>query len=109
MNPGRRREILSRFADLMLAYDWRPLQVLENGQTWNEATGIALGSHKWLSYYATWADKLTGEVTADNAEDGFIYTLPEPYGVGWRVPTTAIEWRLRISTFPRTQSTGGGS
>jgi aldehyde dehydrogenase (NAD+) len=99
MNPGRRREILSRFAELMRAYDWTALQVLENGQTWSQAAGIALNSYKWVSYYATWADKLVGEVTSDNAEDGFIYTLPEPYGVvamiiTWNAPLLSLAMKL---------------
>ena len=38
-----------------------------------------------------------------------ISAIPVPYGVGCRVPTTAMEGRLNSFASPRTQSTGGGS
>src|ERR1700735_3615443 len=99
MNPARRREILVRFSELVRQFDWTALQVLENGQPWSQAVGIADISYEWLSYYASWADKVVGEVSADNAEDGFIYTLPEPFGVvamiiTWNAPLLSLAMKL---------------
>jgi aldehyde dehydrogenase (NAD+) len=99
MNPARRREILVRFSELVRQFDWTALQVLENGQPWGQAVGIADISYEWLSYYASWADKVVGEVSADNAEDGFIYTLPEPFGVvamiiTWNAPLLSLAMKL---------------
>jgi aldehyde dehydrogenase (NAD+) len=99
VNPVRRREILSLFADLIKKFDWTTLSVLENGQNWSQAVNMTEVAYQWTSYYATWADKLVGEVAADTPEDGFIYTLPEPHGVvamiiTWNAPLMSLAMKL---------------
>lgn len=99
MNPSRRRDILIRFAELIRDQQWTELQVLENGQPWGQAEAMVEHAYLWTSYYATWADKLVGEVTADNDSDGFIYTVPEPYGVvamiiTWNAPLLSLSMKL---------------
>jgi aldehyde dehydrogenase (NAD+) len=98
MDPARRREVLTHFAELIRDYDWTALQVLENGQTWQQATGIGASSYQWTAYYATWADKLVGEVAVDTPTD-FIYTVPEPHGVvamiiTWNAPLLSLAMKL---------------
>jgi aldehyde dehydrogenase (NAD+) len=99
MNPSRRREVLTRFAELVRDFDWVELQVLENGQPFGQASRMADASYNWMAYYASWADKIVGEVATNNDEDGFIYTVPEPHGVvamiiTWNAPLLSLAMKL---------------
>ncbi|MEP6785142.1 MAG: aldehyde dehydrogenase family protein [Sphingomonadales bacterium] len=84
IRPSERRDMLIRLADLIgtRAADFARLISLENG------TPIAISSQhgaiarEWFSYYAGWADKLTGDVSASFVHGrDFAYSLAEPYGV----------------------------
>jgi aldehyde dehydrogenase (NAD+) len=99
MHPAERRRILSKFADLVRNHTWTEASVLENGQPWDQATNMAAFSADWVDYYAGWADRIEGEVTADNETDGFIYTVPEPHGVvamiiTWNAPVLSLAMKL---------------
>ncbi|MDQ2650451.1 MAG: aldehyde dehydrogenase family protein [Actinomycetota bacterium] len=90
--PGPvRRDLLTRLADAIRAdaEHLGHLATLESGAPVAIAQRTVLGPAEWFSYYAGWADKLTGEVVpvVPGAMD---YTLPEPYGViGAIVPWNA--------------------
>jgi aldehyde dehydrogenase (NAD+) len=100
MHPGRRRDILMRFAHLIREADWWvPMQVLENGQSWGFATAAAEISHGYASYYASWADHIEGAVTIDTPEDGRVLTRPEPLGVvaviiTWNAPHLSLAMKM---------------
>ena len=98
-HPAERRRILSKFADLVRAHNWTEVSVLENGQPWDQAGNMAGFGASWVDYYAGWADRIEGEVTADNETDGFIYTVPEPHGVvamiiTWNAPVLSLAMKL---------------
>ncbi|WP_375487983.1 aldehyde dehydrogenase family protein [uncultured Mycobacterium sp.] len=100
MKSSARRDVLLTFAQLVRDYaDWVDLQVVENGMPSLYAAQFAGLAYDWCSYYAAWADKLVGEVAAHNDSDGFIYTLPEPYGVvaiiiTWNAPLLSLAMKL---------------
>ena len=99
MNPARRRDILHRFGQLMREADWVTMQVLENGQSSGFAAAAAEYSHQYATYYASWADRIEGSVTANNPEDGYIYTAPEPLGVvaviiTWNAPHLSLAMKV---------------
>lgn len=100
MKPSDRRDVLFKFAQLVREYDeWLPLQVVENGMPSLYASSFAGLAYDWCSYYAAWADKLVGEVAASSEQDGFIYTVPEPYGVvaiiiTWNAPLLSLAMKL---------------
>jgi aldehyde dehydrogenase (NAD+) len=99
MRPSRRRDILTKFADLVRAHPWGEVSVLENGQPLDQALGRASVAADWGAYYASWADKIEGSVTANNAEEGFIYTVPEPHGVvaiiiTWNAPLQSLAMKV---------------
>ncbi|MEP7349390.1 MAG: aldehyde dehydrogenase family protein [Sphingorhabdus sp.] len=82
--PTERRDMLMRLAGLILqrSDEFARLISLENG------TPIAISSqhgaiaYEWFAYYAGWADKLTGEVSASFSHGrDFAYSLAEPFGV----------------------------
>lgn len=99
MHPPERRRLLSRFADLVREHAWTELSVLENGQPWDQAANMAAFAAKWVDYYAGCADRIEGDVTADNQSDGFVYTIPEPVGVvamiiTWNAPLLSLAMKL---------------
>jgi aldehyde dehydrogenase (NAD+) len=100
MRPSDRHDVLMRFAELIRSYEqWGPLQIVENGMPALYASTFSGSAYDWTSYYAGWADKLVGEVSASNAADGFIYTLNEPYGVvaiviTWNAPLLSLVMKL---------------
>lgn len=84
VRPSERRDLLMRLAERISHHADRFARLisLENG------TPIAISSQhpgiarEWFAYYAGWADKLTGEVSASFAHGrDFSYTLAEPFGV----------------------------
>lgn len=100
MKPSTRRDILMDFARRIESFDdWVSLQVLENGQPSPQATRVTRFAVDYTAYYAGWADKLTGDVTASNPDDGFIYTVPEPHGViaviiTWNSPLLSLAMKI---------------
>lgn len=98
--PSVRRDLLIAFAELVRDYPhWTRLSVLENGIPSQWAGIFAQGAYDWTSYYASWADRLNGEVAAADDHDGFIYTLSEPYGViasiiTWNAPLLSLGMKL---------------
>jgi aldehyde dehydrogenase (NAD+) len=100
MRPSDRRDVLFRLAELIRDHDsWLPLQVLENGTGAAYASIFGGSAYDWTSYYAAWADKVTGEVAASNDSDGLIYTLPEPHGVigviiTWNAPLLSLAMKI---------------
>lgn len=100
MKPADRRDVLMKLAQLIREYEhWVPLQAVEIGLPSAYATTFTHSAYDWTSYYAAWADKLVGEVVAQNDDDGFIYTTPEPYGVvaiiiTWNAPL--LSWAMKL-------------
>ena len=90
--PGpARRELLLTLASLIRsdAETLARTATLESGAPVAISGRTVLGPAEWFSYYAGWADKITGEVVpvVPGAMD---YTIPEPYGViGAIVPWNA--------------------
>ena len=102
MKPGRRRQILDRFADLIEQHMDRfmKMAVVENGiplSTMQHGMGPRITS--WIRYYAGWADKIEGLVTGTPPGDHFEYTVPEPYGVighiiTWNAPLLSLAMKI---------------
>lgn len=96
--PSRRRDALLRLSDLIGRHrdDFTRIAALENGSPVRTAPGRTALARQWLKYYAGWADKIEGSVTASFATGGdFTYTQPEPYGVigviiTWNVPLISL-------------------
>jgi acyl-CoA reductase-like NAD-dependent aldehyde dehydrogenase len=90
--PGAvRREALLRLAALIRSHaeELGVIATLESGSPVAFSGRMVQGPAEWFSYYAGWADKLTGEVVPV-AGNAFDYTRPEPYGVvGAIVPWNA--------------------
>jgi aldehyde dehydrogenase (NAD+) len=80
--PTLRRDLLNRLAQRLQdnADAFALISVLEVGMPLSTATMIARGTCEFVSYYAGWADKFTGDVSRFQPNE-FTYTLPEPYGV----------------------------
>ena len=90
--PGsERRDALLRLAGLIRTHagELGTIATLESGAPVAIAGRTVLGPAEWFSYYAGWADKLTGEVVPVSGR-ALDYTRPEPYGVvGAIVPWNA--------------------
>jgi len=83
-HPEKRRDVLLRLAQLIEqhAADFAALAVLDNGTALMAANHGAQIAKEWVAYYAGWADKLDGQLTASYGKQGeHSYTLPQPYGV----------------------------
>ncbi|MGI9162622.1 MAG: aldehyde dehydrogenase family protein, partial [Mycobacterium sp.] len=97
--PTQRRDILAKFADLIRDYEhWAPISVIENGMPMVWASTFAGYAYDWTSYYASWADKLTGEVSIADSDE-LVYTMSEPYGViasiiTWNAPLLSLVMKL---------------
>jgi len=96
----RRRDILGRWADLIEANapEFIGLAALESGLPTMLGGGIALGL-RWYRYYASSADKITGEVVEPTGAAGLNYTLHEPFGVvgliiPWNSPMVASAMKV---------------
>lgn len=100
MKAADRRDVLTKLAQLIREYEhWLPLQAIEIGLPSAYAAMFTDSAYDWTSYYAAWADKLVGEVVAQNDDEGFIYTVPEPYGVvaiviTWNAPL--LSWAMKV-------------
>ena len=81
--PGAvRREALLKLAALIRtnASELGTIATLESGAPAAISGRTVLGPAEWFSYYAGWADKITGEVVPV-VPGSMDYTRPEPYGV----------------------------
>jgi aldehyde dehydrogenase (NAD+) len=89
--PGAaRREVLLRLGELIRANaeELGAISTLESGLPVSISGRTVSGPAEWFSYYAGWADKLTGEVAP--VAGALDYTVLEPYGVvGAIVPWNA--------------------
>ena len=104
--PAKRAELLHRFADLIDQNKERiaKISAIENGLPYNVVqTGhwpIVMG---WLKYYAGYADKIEGAVTASyHPSESFEYTIPEPFGVigniiTWNAPMISLAFKVTPS------------
>jgi acyl-CoA reductase-like NAD-dependent aldehyde dehydrogenase len=101
MNASERGRLLRRFSELL----WQRreelalLESMENGKTFREAIRGDVGpGATTLSYFADWANKITGEVLP--VDGPFLtYCLKEPVGVvgaiiPWNYPTCLACWKL---------------
>jgi len=98
--PDRRRDILIKWADLILANapEFVRLAALESGLPTMLGGGIDL-SQRWYRYYAGFADKIVGEVVEPTGARGMNYTLHEPFGVvgliiPWNSPMVASSMKV---------------
>jgi aldehyde dehydrogenase (NAD+) len=100
--PARRAEILGRLCELVARDGERLalLSALENGMPAWQFSGPQLGIvQAWLRYYAGFADKLEGLVTASWPAENLEYTLPEPLGVvaaiiPWNAPMISLAMKV---------------
>jgi Aldehyde dehydrogenase family len=103
--PAERAELLHRFADFIDQNKERiaKISAIENGPPYNIVqTGhwpIVMG---WLKYYAGYADKIEGAVTASYPSESFEYTIPEPFGVignviTWNAPMISLAFKVTPS------------
>lgn len=82
--PEQRRDILNRFAQLIMenGEEFAKMAALDGGTPlMSGMAGVWLAS-EWTKYYAGWCDKITGELYSTFDTRGeFAYSTPEPYGV----------------------------
>ena len=80
--PTTRRDLLNKLALLIESRtdDFARIAALEIGMPIGSAAMIARLTREWISYYAGWADKITGDVSR-STPDELAYTIPDPYGV----------------------------
>jgi aldehyde dehydrogenase (NAD+) len=101
--PGsERRRLLLRLADLIEAHadEFARRNTLDNGTPITYSAGFVPTSVEWTRYYAGWADKLAGEVTASYADSGELgITIGQPYGVigviiTWNGPLVSLAMKV---------------
>ncbi|HZI05277.1 MAG TPA: aldehyde dehydrogenase family protein, partial [Archangium sp.] len=101
MNPGERGQLLRRFSELLWQRreEFALVESMNNGKTVREALRGDVGpGSATLSYFADWANKITGEVLPV-AGPFLTYCLKEPIGVvgaivPWNYPTCLACWKL---------------
>lgn len=102
MKPTERRDILLRIGETVAAKsaDFARLISLENGTPISISSQQAGAAREWFSYYAGWADKLTGEVAGTFMQSrDFTYSVAEPYGViGAIIPWNGPLFSLAMKT-----------
>ncbi|WP_063039285.1 aldehyde dehydrogenase family protein [Nocardia pseudovaccinii] len=100
--PEARRDVLTRFADLLIEHrqDFVDLQALDGGTPLHFGRRIIDNSISWARYYAGWCDKLSGELISTlDTREYFSYTAPEPYGVvgiivTWNGPVISLGMKV---------------
>ncbi|MFC5747885.1 aldehyde dehydrogenase family protein [Actinomadura rugatobispora] len=103
MRPAERRRLLTRFAGLIREHieEFAAICPLENGVCiggWAENVGPHVA--EWTEYYAGWADKIEGGVSAAYSPNEFVeYTVAEPYGVighiiTWNSPALSLAMKV---------------
>ncbi len=103
MGPGRRREALARLSELTAAAekDLAQVEALDVGTPVGVARKLTVrAAAKSLSYYASWIDKLYGDVVpVATAQPILDFTLREPVGVvaaivPWNTPLLFVGSKL---------------
>ncbi|WP_245685382.1 aldehyde dehydrogenase family protein [Streptomyces yerevanensis] len=103
MSPDKRRRILQRVEELMLARvpELGRLTTLELGAPITMASALAHLCAGWFGYYAGWADKIEGSTIPPSPVmvPGLDYTVPEPYGVvgiilTWNGPIMSVGMKI---------------
>jgi aldehyde dehydrogenase (NAD+) len=99
--PAQRRRLLMRLADLIEenTEEFTRRGTFDNGTPVSVSAGFVPISAEWTRYYAGWADKLSGDVTASFTDGEFGYTLPQPYGViaviiTWNGPLISLAMKI---------------
>jgi acyl-CoA reductase-like NAD-dependent aldehyde dehydrogenase len=83
-SPGKRQHLLSRLAALVgeHAEELSVLESLDNGVPISIVKRFSVAAmERNLSYYASWVDKIAGEVVPLTTKSALDYALREPYGV----------------------------
>ena len=83
-SPGRRQHVLTRLAALVEEHadELAALESAENGVPIDLARRFSVAAMaKNLAYYASWIDKLGGQVVPLTTTSALDYVVPEPYGV----------------------------
>src|SRR5712692_5978985 len=101
MNPSARGKLIRKFAELLWERreEFALVESMNNGKTFRDAVRGDVGpGSSTLSYYADWANKLTGEVLPVGGPF-LTYVLREPIGVvgaivPWNYPTSLACWKL---------------
>jgi aldehyde dehydrogenase (NAD+) len=99
--PAKRRELLTRLADLIEenTAELNRVSTLDNGISQVSGTNAAL-TVEWTRYYAGWCDKLSSDVVGIPAERGSLnFTLAQPYGViaaiiTWNAPLFSLGMKV---------------
>lgn len=101
MRAGQRRALLFRFADLIRDHldDMARIAPLETGMPYLNFRKFGRVIEEWTSYYAGWADKISGGVDAFGLGEHFEYSVPEPYGVvghviTWNAPAGSLAMKI---------------
>jgi len=102
--PAERRDLLIRLAQIVRAKaaEFGQQISLENGTPISNTEHHAEAAYAWLTYYAGWADKLEGQVSATfmHGRD-FTYSIAEPMGVvGAIIPWNGPLNSLAMKTAP---------
>jgi aldehyde dehydrogenase (NAD+) len=100
--PAERRRLLLRLADLIEANtdEFARRGTLDNGTPLMVSGGFVPMSAEWTRYYAGWADKTSGDLTASFGNGGELgYTLAQPYGVigviiTWNGPLISLAMKI---------------
>jgi aldehyde dehydrogenase (NAD+) len=93
---------LHRLADLIEenAQEFARRGTLDNGMPMSNHLSMVPLASAWTRYYAGWADKIPGEVTASCISDGELgYALYQPYGVigsiiTWNGPMVSLGMKI---------------
>src|ERR1700741_75540 len=101
MRAAERGKILHRLVELMKGHadEIAALESLDAGKTISGGLRQDLpAAIDTLSYYAGWADKISGEVVSTR-DDAFTYTIREPVGVvaaivPWNFPLMIGMWKI---------------
>jgi aldehyde dehydrogenase (NAD+) len=101
-SPAQRRALLLRLADLIetASDEFVRRGTLDNGTPISVGGQMVPTSVEWTRYYAGWADKITGDLTASFRDDGELgYTLAQPYGViatiiTWNGPLISLAMKI---------------
>lgn len=103
LSPDRRRRVLQRVEELMLARvpELGRLMTLELGAPVMVSSALAHLCAGWFGYYAGWADKIEGATIPPSPVmvPGLDYTVPEPYGVvgiilTWNGPIMSVGMKI---------------
>ncbi|TRW47682.1 aldehyde dehydrogenase [Georgenia yuyongxinii] len=81
VRPNKRRDMLLRLADLVIAHRDAFATVLAVEQGLPDAAVLARHCAEWIKYYAGWSEKVHGRVNPSYPVDALTYSLREPYGV----------------------------